>query len=227
MNYEYNPFENQEVASEWINSVENEKGLIRDKELYPYLKKWIRQVNPNLVVEIGSGQGICSTKLGNFPGQYIGVEPSEFLVKRAQDIYPTTNRSFVVGNAYNLPIVNEWSDAVFSVNVWFHLEILDQAAKELSRVLKINGQFLIITANPESIEVWRSFYFDQTMNGKLIKGKVVIPVNNLSDSTFYNHSLEGILASLKSNNLTVDNVEKLGFVDGNNYPLFIAIEGHK
>ena len=48
-----NPFEDPVVASEWINSVENEHGLIRDNEIYPLLKKWVSDVKPKVLIEIG------------------------------------------------------------------------------------------------------------------------------------------------------------------------------
>ncbi|MDX9914128.1 MAG: hypothetical protein RBS77_06130, partial [Candidatus Moranbacteria bacterium] len=46
---EENPFEDEQVAKEWINSVENEKNMGRDKEIYPRLKNWIAQQNEGLV----------------------------------------------------------------------------------------------------------------------------------------------------------------------------------
>jgi len=59
---EENPFENEIISQEWIKSVEGEKGMARDNEVYPRLKKWVDQVSPRVLVEIGSGQGICSEK---------------------------------------------------------------------------------------------------------------------------------------------------------------------
>lgn len=227
MNYEYNPFEDKKVAEEWINSVENEKDSFRDKEIYPYLEKWVSEARPSSILEIGSGQGICSTRLGDFSGKYIGIEPSAFLVDRAMKLYKNEYRDFIAGSAYKLPIDDQAVDAVLSINVWFHLENLEMAAKELARVLKKDGQFMIITANPESSDMWKSFYFEEVTNGKNIRGKVVVPVNNLSDSTFYDHSLEEILESFKKNNLNINFVEKLGFSEDSKHPLFVVIKGSK
>ncbi|MFA6476407.1 MAG: class I SAM-dependent methyltransferase [Candidatus Paceibacterota bacterium] len=226
MQYEENPFEDPQVAKEWINSVENEQGMIRDREIYPFLKSWVRDISPKFVVEIGSGQGICSSKIDLGEGRYLGVEPSQPLVRRANELYKDKKKEFVVGNAYELPLPDEAVDAVFSVNVWFHLEKLDEASSELSRALKLDGKFLIITANPSWYDVWESFYFDQKKDEGKIVGKVNVPVNPMSKSTFYLHSLENIKKSLEENGLCIDEIREIGdFGGGQN--IFIAINGQK
>ncbi len=227
MNYEENPFESVQVAGEWISSVENEKDLIRDRELYPLLENWVEQVNPEVVVEIGAGQGICSSKLGDFKGKYIGIEPSQPLVDRAQELYKSDDREFIVGNAYHLPLAENAVSAGFSVNVWFHLENLAKASTELARVLKAGSKFLIITANPNNSNIWKSFYFDEVHEGKKTTGKANVPINPLSKNIFYDHSLKEITEGLESAGLSVDNSKTFGDDNHGNEGIFIAIEGHK
>lgn len=222
---EENPFEDKKVAEEWINSVENEKNLYRDTEIYPRLKKWINDGANNLVVEIGSGQGICSEKLGDFNGKYVGVEPSSPLTQRAKDLYNNDKRDFVVGDAYNLPIEAESAGSSFSIMVWFHLEDLKRASGELARILKPNGKFLIITANPNAQKTWESFYFDHKKEGRKIVGKVNVPINPISKSIFYQHSQSEILDNLKNSGLDIKDIDEFGPVDGEN--IFLSIEGEK
>jgi SAM-dependent methyltransferase len=78
-----NPFELEKVAMQWINSVENEKGLLRDTETYPRLNHWFNSTTKGDVLDIGAGQGIASTKISGYR-HYTGVEPSLFLVERAR-----------------------------------------------------------------------------------------------------------------------------------------------
>jgi SAM-dependent methyltransferase len=222
---EENPFEDERVAKEWINSVENEKDMGRDREIYPRLEKWINDQPSGLVIEIGSGQGICSDKLGDFKGAYVGVEPSKTLTERAKELYKKEQCEFVVGDAYNLPIESEKAEAGFSVMVWFHLENLDKASSELARILKSGGKFFIITANPDAVELWESWFSDATKEGKKIVGKVNIPVNPLSKNIFYQHSKDEVLAALKDNGLVVEKIDDFGLVDGEN--IFFSIEGKK
>lgn len=220
-----NPFEDEVVAREWISSVENEKDMFRDKEIYPRLEKWVGDMDEGLVMEIGSGQGICSSKLGNFKGRYLGIEPSKALVKRAKDLYEDDQRDFLVGEAYHLPVESEAVDGGFSVMVWFHLEDLNVASAELARVLKPDGRFLIVTANPETKEVWESFYFDYEKQGKVIIGKVNVPGNPMSKNIHYQHTREEIFNALEGAGLEIDKVESFGLIDDKE--IFLSIEGRK
>lgn len=223
-----NPFEDIEVAKQWINSVENEKGMIRDKEIYPKLKKWIESIYPKIVLDIGSGQGICADKVQIEGSNYIGIEPSSILVERAKELYSKEGRKFLVGDAYKLPVSNKLIDAAFSINVWFHLENLGLASKELCRVLKKEGKFLIITANPRVYNIWRSMYFEATEDEKKIDGKVNVPINPMSRNIFYKHAYDEIRNKLVEQNLIIDNIDEFGFVSSfTDKPIFICITGHK
>ncbi|MBP6943053.1 MAG: class I SAM-dependent methyltransferase [Candidatus Buchananbacteria bacterium] len=226
MKYEENPFEESQVAQEWIANIENEADGVRDREVYPLLEKWVGEIKPEVLVEIGSGQGICSDKINCGDGKYIGVEPSLGLTARAQELYNDEQREFVVGNGYELPLANEIADAGFTVNVWFHLEDLPRASKELARILKPDGQYLIITANPDTYATWESFYFDHEKIGNKIVGKVNTPARPMSKNTFYQHSLQEITNALNDAGLTIDELFPLGNI-GENTNIFITIKGHK
>lgn len=222
-----NPFEDEQVAQEWIRSVEGEKGFLRDREIYPRLQRWTEQVSPQVLIEIGAGQGICAERCEMKSGKYIGIEPSLSLVKRAKELYENTQRRFVAGSAYKLPLADISADAAFSVNVWFHLEDLDTASRELSRILKSNGKFLIITANPdpELTKLWESWYDDVTKEGKKLVGKINIPINPLSKNVFYQHTFQEIMEALEKNGLKVGKIEPFGNSD--NQDIFIEITGQK
>jgi malonyl-CoA O-methyltransferase len=237
--YEENPFEDERGAAEWIKTVENEQGTIRDKEIYPQLAQWIEEVNPGVLVDIGSGQGICSTKLGTDKTHYIGVDPSHVLTERAQQLYQDDNREFVIGNAYDLPIKNESADACLSITTWFHLADLDKASRELARVLRPDGKCMIITPNPAAYDLWESFYSDTEKEGNMLVGKVQILLNpeagedkfefsQLSRNTLYLHTLEEIINPLKAHGIEIDGVEEMGelpITNGRN--IFIKITGHR
>lgn len=226
---EDNPFEDEVVAKAWINSVEGEQGMVRDKEIYPLLKTWVTEVQPDTLIEIGSGQGICSEKIGDQKGKYVGVEPSLPLVNRAKEMYQHPNRDFVVGNAYALPVGDATADAVFSVNVWFHLENLPKASQELARVLRPGGHFLIVTANPAEDRTWEEWFSDYTKQGKVLDGKVRVPNNVLGRSVIYQHSMEEMQRALEESGLQVNQAEPFGVFekDGEQRMIFIRIKGHK
>lgn len=223
---EENPFEDPQIAGEWINSVENERGLFRDTKLYPALEKWAKDTAPKILVDIGSGQGVCADHVQLGTTRYIGVEPSLALVERAKRRYAKADREFVVGNAYKLPVADESADAALSVNVWFHLGDLNTASRELARILQRGGNFLVSTAHPDSYDIWRKMYIDATEDGRKMVGKVTIPVNPLSRNVFYKHTLGEILGAFEKNGLKVDGVEPMSFLNPTR-PIFINFFGHK
>lgn len=226
--YEENPFEDPTGAIEWTQAVEGERGEIRDRETYPRLSRWVESTGARTIAEIGSGQGICAEQAVPDSMRYVGIEPSLPLVKRAQEAYAKENREFVVGNAYDLPLADASVDAAFSVNVWFHLENLERASRELARILRPSGKFLISTPNPDEYQMWESFYQNVTREGKKLTGAARVPGHILSKSIFYQHSMEEIENALEQAHLRVEKKEKFGYSRGySEHPLFIDILGAK
>jgi SAM-dependent methyltransferase len=134
-----------------MDCIESRDADVREQDIYPHLKQWIWDNDITNVVDLGSGQGICSTKIPE-DTFYTGVEPSPFLLKRAHDLYPS--EKFLHGSAYNIPLASGSIEGIFSIAVWHLLGESEKAAHELSRVLREGGHFLIITADPNA-EVWK------------------------------------------------------------------------
>lgn len=218
----------QKLAQEWIDWIEtdNPEGS-REKEIYPFIKKWMKTFKPKSVVDIGCGQGVCS-KLIDQKIKYIGVEPAKKLIKRAKEIYEAPNRDFIIGDAYKIPLEDNNAEAVLSVWVWSHLEDLEKAAREMYRILKPGGYFLIITANPDTYDIRKTFYksfkeYKGYLAGtfNLGKGKV------LTNTILYLHTRKKIIEAIKKSKLKLDKIDTIGLKD--TYPggLNISIEGHK
>lgn len=227
---EENPFENELVAKEWITSVENTEVISKGRThfIYPLLKERTTENSPEVVVEIGAGQGICSDKLGENYQKYIGIEPSSFLLNRAIEKYGDEKREFISGNAYKLPLEDNCADFVFSIMVWFHLQDLDTASKELARVLKSGMPFLIVNANPSRYSTWQTFFIDPEVDEEKIVGRITTPGGEMEKNIIYKHSLDSILNTLHNAGLTTDRVEGFGYaVENNDDGIFIVIEGIK
>ena len=95
------------------------------------------------------------------------MDISDELIIRANIKYASEKRKFTVGDAYKLPFENEKFDAVMSFWVWSHLESPAKAAIEMARVLKPEGHFIIVTANPQTYDIRRSFYSTYEEKAKL------------------------------------------------------------
>lgn len=222
---EDNPFEEAELAQQWIEAIETEKGGAREKEVYPMIQEWVTKGNFHKVLEVGSGQGMCSQyiEIG-----YIGAEPSQPLIERAKELYP--HKEFIKGSSYGLPLENQSMDGAFSVGVWFHIESLDDAHKELSRVLQPNGKVLIITSNPDTHEDWAAL-FTGTREGKKLDGEVKLPTGKMTRNLFFLHSQEEITSSLVRQGFKIENVKKFGFgsenVEDRGLGFWMAIEASK
>ena len=228
---EENPFKIKQIAEEWISIVENNEreSTSRKDFVYPLLEKTVNELKPRMILEIGSGQGICSSKIGNNFGMYTGVEPSEFLVEHAVKKYGDKKRVFAVGDAYELPLVTASVDFAFSIMAWFHIQNISKASREMSRVLKKGGKFLIVTAHPNMYSVWQTFFDDPEVDDEKIVGKINTPTGSMVKNIIYKYPLDSILSELGNNaELFVESTEGFGY--GEKYGdcgLFILIEGIK
>lgn len=222
---EENPFTDPAIAEQWAQSVEGEQGLWRDQTLYPALQSWLQSFSPNAtIVDIGSGQGRVATELHGY-GKYIGVEPSAFLTKRAEELYASPERDFIIGNAYNLPLPDNFADGALSINVWFHLADTDKAATELARVLKTGGTFFISTADNDSLEIWKTMYINPQIDKQKMRGEVRVPIVHMSMNTFYFQPNDSVVEMLQKHGLIVRKITKSLEIEG--HSLFILIEGVK
>lgn len=207
---EENAFEDEAIAQEWIKAIEAEKNGSRDLEIYPMLKKWSHDLAPKVILEIGSGQGVCSSVV-DIIDKYIGIEPSHFLVNRAKELYKESNKEFLISNSYQIPLSDSSVDAAFSVGVWFHIENLDEAHKELYRVIKQQGEIMIVTSNPDMHSLWEKWFDNPTKDGKKIIGKVFVPSGVMSKNIFYMHSESEIVNSLEKNGFNIESIQKFGY----------------
>lgn len=222
---EDNPFEDPKIAQEWINAVENEKGATREKEVYPMINNWAKENHFQTVLEVGSGQGVCSPFIET---EYVGVEPSQALIDRASELYP--KKKFIKGSSYELPLENESVNGAFSVGVWFHIENLDDAHNELSRVLKPGGKILIITSNPETHDAWESL-FTGVKDGKKLDGEMKLPTGKMTRNVFFLHTKEDISNSLEKAGFKITRTKSFGYgsenVEDKGLGIWLAVEAQK
>lgn len=115
------------------------------------------------VLDVGCGDGfvariiLSKRKIKQFD---VGIDLSPREIKKA--IKSGVYRECIVASVYDLPFKNEIFNTVFSNSVVEHLPNLDLALKEMSRVLKKNGE-LIITVP--------SIYLENYLIGGKIFGK--------------------------------------------------------
>jgi len=219
---------NDNLANEWIDWVETPiPNGTREVEIIPLIKNWLEELKPKFLCDVGCGQGFCS-ELVDERTKYIGIDPSQTLLKRAKKLYSSPNKKFIDGNAYDIPLENELVDAIISMWVWSHLDNLNLAAKEMFRVLKSKGKFLIITANPETYEERKTFYKNYTIEGNLLKGTFDLGNGKaLTDTTLYLHSKNDIEEAIKQAGLKINKIKRMGQAGSSDKGLYLVFEGLK
>jgi ubiquinone/menaquinone biosynthesis C-methylase UbiE len=216
----------QQTAQDWINAVEKPGKSWRDDHVYSKLNSLIH-CSAKTIIDIGCGQGICCEKIDLTQCKYTGIEPSPYLLDRAKQLYSSGDKTFLSGNAYNLPVTNSSFDAAFSILVWHLLMDLEKAASELSRVLTDNGQFLIVTANPDAYLAWKSFYPDAKLIGKRLEGTMQLG-EALSRDVLHLHTFDEIKNSIQNAGLTIESTDT--FLSAKDFPelnILISIHGRK
>lgn len=223
---EKNPFTRADIAAEWIDHIKKESGL-RSSEVYPLVSQWSRRTT-GVFVDIGSGDGICAEKISlTSKSSYIGVEPSSFLLKHAHTHHSGPNRAFRQGDAYAIPLSEGVADGCLSIGVWYHLADLKAAAREMARILKRSGRFLIVTANPPANDLWRSRYIKPRTKGKQTVGTVRTEGDTLSEHVFYAHTQGDLFSALTYARLAVHELRPFGRMPHADQFIFTALMGVK
>jgi SAM-dependent methyltransferase len=197
----------KDSAVDWITTIESSPVSARDQDIYPLLQQWLEIIEPLNVLDVGCGQGICSSKLKLGNCRYVGVDPSPILIERAKELYSNVNYEFLIGNIYSLPFKTLTFEAIFSVAVWHLLENSQQAALELSRILKPSGSIVLIMADPSTYSAWTDRYEDKVFDGIRFEGR-----NQRSDGSFatdilFLRSKEEILKELDQAGFRISSIE--------------------
>lgn len=228
---EENPFEQPRIAEQWITSVESERERMRDRYIYPRLQEWFASPKIHRVLDLGCGQGIAAQFCKN--KEYVGIDASLPLIRRAREQYPE-REAFLVGDAYELPVGNETFDGVFSVNVWFHLEDLGAASGEFARVLRPGGRFFVVSACPDAYDIWETFYEDIHKEGKRLEGRAHAPHAVLEKNILFEHSQREVLDAFERAALCVRRTESFAPFKADDpddprrgRPIFQEYEGEK
>lgn len=110
----------------------------------------IRFLKPGMtLVEIGCGTGEVLAHLP--PGiRYVGFEKSEFAVTEAKRRWGSRSGAlFQVAPAIGLPLADQSADAMLAVYVLEHLRNPKEMLREVGRIVKPGGIFIVVAPNLE------------------------------------------------------------------------------
>lgn len=108
-----------------------------------------------MVLDIASGEGYGSHIISKVAKQVTGVDIDESVIAYAQKEYVANNLSFKTGRADKIPMPDASVDVVVSFETIEHHDKHEEMMKEVKRVLRPDGLFIIST--PE-----KKYYTDET-----------------------------------------------------------------
>jgi len=149
------------------------------------------------ILDVGCGIGSFEQKLQNL--NIIGLDSSGEMLK---EVRKRSDKTFVLGNAENLPFKDSSFDAVFYVATLEFLNNYQKAIQETWRVTKQTGKILVMMLNPESEYFHKhtqreNSYFKRIkhINTKEIKNYVSKYYNILKEEYFLGIRKEKIFSS--------------------------------
>jgi demethylmenaquinone methyltransferase/2-methoxy-6-polyprenyl-1,4-benzoquinol methylase len=127
------------------------------------------------ILEVGGGTGRTLTFFEPFSDDLWLVEPSKHMLAQAKKKFPKLNTVFAY--AEDLPFPDDSFDTIIVVDSLHHWDRQDEGLREVHRVLKPNGKFIIEEIHPrwktgymiERMEAWMKMYSTFYQPPELIK----------------------------------------------------------
>jgi len=146
-------FTHKEVVTGVSNYAEFSSRLYMEVQL---LKKALKDYSAQRSLEVGCGYARLTPWIAEYSMEHHAVDAESKLLKDAQMLYPSVQ--FHKATVQNLPFPNNYFDLCVSWTVLQHIppEELPTAVREVKRVLKANGIFIIAeeTENITELDTW-------------------------------------------------------------------------
>jgi ubiquinone/menaquinone biosynthesis C-methylase UbiE len=140
MNYGYDP--NTSEAPLVLSETPTQRYPL---QMYHYLAAKAPFENKE-ILEVGSGRGGGARHLASYykPTFYTGMDLAHHAVDLANQLHKLSNLKFIQGSAEQIPIKSESVDIVINVESCHAYGSVDSFLKEVKRVLKPGGHFLMV-----------------------------------------------------------------------------------
>lgn len=129
------------------------------------LQNLLQHIHPNKsgkYLDIGCGTGNYTIALYQKGYNFIGVDPSDVMLKKAFE--NDENVDWKLGKAEDVPFENDLFDGVLAMLTIHHWKDLKEGFSEISRVLKPNCRFVIFTSTSEQMYgYWLNHYFPKML----------------------------------------------------------------
>ncbi|PKP01179.1 MAG: class I SAM-dependent methyltransferase [Bacteroidetes bacterium HGW-Bacteroidetes-6] len=113
-------------------------------------------------LDLGCGTGNYTIKLFEKGISIIGIDPSETMILKARS--KLSQIDWIMGTAEHTGLNNNSIDGLICCLTIHHWTDLSAAFREIYRILKKNGKFVIFTSTPNQMEgYWLNYYFPQML----------------------------------------------------------------
>lgn len=137
-----------------------------DAYLTEQLLKHLNPKKSGLYLDIGCGTGNYTSKLHEKGFQFIGIDPSIEMLKKAQA--KNQNIQWKIGSAEKTDIPQNSVDGIIGTLTIHHWTNLKRAFSELAYILKPNGKIIIFTSTPVQMKgYWLNHYFPKMLEDSI------------------------------------------------------------
>lgn len=168
---------------------------------YGWILKIIENVRGKKILDLGCGDGSLTYILAKAGAEVIGIDNEELGLKYANENLESVNQkknlryTFIATSAYELPFDTETFDFVVCCDVVEHLNEPERMFREVSRVLKTGGKFVLttpyrLTEFPQDINHTKEYYPEEMKKflGQFFKEADVRETHHLMWRSIYVHA---------------------------------------
>jgi len=125
-------------------------------------------VSNKTVLDVASGSGYGTFLLSKYAKKIYGIDNSSDAIKYSKNNYKNKNLEYELGDAEKMPYKDGSFDVVISFETIEHLKNPEEYLKEVKRVLKKDGIFVVSTPNDDEFTEGNEFHIHEYKLDELI-----------------------------------------------------------
>jgi ubiquinone/menaquinone biosynthesis C-methylase UbiE len=139
-----------------------------DKFLTEQLLYHLKPTKNGKYLDIGCGTGNYTNEFQKKGFQFIGIDPSEKMLKKAKA--KNKDIDWKIGSAENTGLAGNFVNGIIGSLTIHHWTDLKSGFMELNRVLKPEGKIVIFTSTPKQMKgYWLNHYFPKMLSDSMIQ----------------------------------------------------------
>ena len=135
--------------TDWLENQKDKKGFAFNQSLTRAIIERLPNDNGLSLLDLGCGDGSLLSLLCSHYSKVLGIDGAEKMIEVARNKYPQLKESFLVCDiTKQFPLLDNSYDIVLCNMVLMDLENIESTIREIHRVLRQNGVFILTTTHP-------------------------------------------------------------------------------